>query len=174
MSDRLLYYAKTRIMEEGAPSQPPYSTRAAYYSVDQIYGQKAKFRSYMQENQGMSGRKASRQKMVFLPQGYAQYRAIIKGIGLTTTPVTFDLTGEFFNSMRVKTEGNPNTGSSRAYLAFTHEDRKYGRLTNSQLLEILNARGTEAVIGIPVEKLPEIVEEVLAQIREDFPKSNPK
>lgn len=169
ITNRMEYYAKERLVTEGAADQPPYSTTASWYSMTQIYGQKTKFSNYAKQI-----KTKVRGPMVWLPMGYAEYRAVIKGIGLQTLPVTFNLTGEFINSMRFRSESNVKEGYSRSYLTFVHEDRKYGNITNTQLLEILNARGPYPVIGLPYDRIPYIVNEVMDKIRREFPKSNPR
>lgn len=153
---RMQRYSRDRIMEEGAPGQHPYSTRRGWYSITRIPGHESKFRARSNEGQ-------TRNNMVFLPDGYAEYRAIIRGEGINTTPVTFNLTGEFLESMRI--ESNVQEMESQTRIAFTHEARSYGNLSNTQLLEILNRRGAQGVFGIPRSEVMEIVGEVLSEVQ---------
>ena len=115
-----------------------YSTRPGWYNVSRPWGARGRFQSFIRQNRDNRASKFGRSS-VFLPQGYAQFRAIYRGESVRRAPVTFELTGEMMRNLVGRARAR--RGGVEIWLAFKRQQRSYGRLTNIQLAEKLAERG---------------------------------
>lgn len=149
LSQQMEQVVKKRI--ELGEGQPPYSTNPAWYSTYRPYGGRGKFINFMR-SQGQTIREAQSSSMVFMPQGYAQWRSIYRGEGMRTTPVTFELTGQLMRNLTASRRNRPAQGEVVTWLAFKSQKRSYGKLTNEQLADILNRRGSIPPFSVTEEE----------------------
>lgn len=116
-----------------------HSTRPTWFNTERIPGFRGRFDTY---RRAKPPRRRSRfgYVSIWLDQGYAEYKGIIRGEGGPhVAPVDLNLTGTLMDNFRVRATRMAG-GGLHAWINFRRQRRPYGRLTNRQLAEVLNER----------------------------------
>lgn len=115
-----------------------YSTTPTWFNVTRIPFARPRFDRYRAMVQP---RRRSRYgyASIWLEQGYAEYRGVVKGTGTQTAPVNLELTGALMANLRGRAQPAAD-GGLHAWLGFRRQQRSYGRLTNRELADAMNER----------------------------------